>query len=97
MSVKSTLPEPEKHTSIPANSQWLSGEGAGSWFSIKKENEKFYVSRYSPEGKVECEGEFVCKNEHQFSIEMKYQFVHLSHCKTVHIVQESSTFIFERV
>lgn len=97
MSVKTTLLAPEHPNSIPTDSQWLSGEGAGSWFSIQKKAEEFYITRYSPEGKIECESEFVCANQSQFMIENQYEFVHLSHCKTVRILQANTTFVFERV
>ncbi len=97
MSLKTTLVASELPSSIPSTSQWLSGEGAGSWFFIRKEKNKFIISRYSPEGKLECTGEFEEVKTQQFNIEEQYKFVHLSHCKTVRIHQENTTFVFERV
>lgn len=46
--LKATLPNPERHPKIPENAQWLSGEGAGSWFVFDVENKLLKVSRYSP-------------------------------------------------
>ena len=97
MSLKTTLAAPELPSSIPSTSQWLSGEGAGSWFFIQKAEEKFMINRYSPEGKLECTGEFEEKKTQQFNIVEQYKFVHLSHCKTVRIHQGNTTFVFERV
>ena len=97
MSVKATLLAPEFPASIPSTSQWLSGEGAGSWFFIQKKGEKIHINRYSPEGKIECASEFACENQSLFLIENQYEFVHLSHCKTVRILQGNTTFVFERV
>ncbi|MEX0980728.1 MAG: DUF6695 family protein [Bacteroidales bacterium] len=52
----STLPQPEKHPGIPGGAQWLSGEGAGSWFVFDAGEGALKVTRYSPDGKVECRG-----------------------------------------
>lgn len=52
----STLPAPERHPAIPENAQWLSGEGAGSWFVFEFEGTLLKVTRYSPHGVIECTG-----------------------------------------
>lgn len=54
--LQSTLSRPAKHHSIPDNAQWLSGEGAGSWFACSFSEAKLHVTRYSPDGTVECSG-----------------------------------------
>lgn len=51
-----TLPVPERHPKIPENAQWLSGEGAGSWFFFDIEDALLKVTRYSPQGVIECTG-----------------------------------------
>lgn len=94
---KLPLPEPKRVENLPKNAQWLAGEGAGSWFYITKANNGFVITRFSPEGKVECTGIFKCKNVQSFSIQEPYQYTHLSHCKTVNIIQNSITFTFERI
>lgn len=82
-----TLEEPLRLDSIPQNSQWLSGEGAGSWFHIIPFKDKFIITRYSPQGKIECSGIFEITNSIQFDINKPFKFIHLSHCKSVHILQ----------
>lgn len=95
MSLKTTLKAPLIPSSIPAQSQWLAGEGAGSWFSIMVVNHQYKICRYSPEGNIECEGVFTPNKE--FNIELPYQFVHISHCQIVTILQNNNTIVFERI
>ncbi|MEX0986092.1 MAG: DUF6695 family protein [Bacteroidales bacterium] len=54
----STMPQPGRGPGIPENAQWLSGEGAGSWFFFNTDQGTLNVTRYSPDGKVECNGVF---------------------------------------
>ena len=54
--LRGTLAQPSKHPNIPSNAQWLSGEGAGSWFSFRFKETSLEVTRYSPNGVVECDG-----------------------------------------
>jgi hypothetical protein len=89
-SIKGTLPEPIRPESLPKKAQWLAGEGAGSWFLIEDILEKsiFKVTRYSPEGKIECEGNFeIADSNDNLDLSKPYQFIHLSHCAFVHIKQ----------
>lgn len=95
--VKQTMQAPVKPQNIPENAEWLAGEGAGSWFYIKTLEDDFFISRFSPEGKLECEGAFRCANATNFSISTSFNFTHLSHCKTVNIVQSGFIFKFERL
>lgn len=89
-----TLKEPEKHIDIPENAQWLSGEGAGSWFSIVLVNNNFQITRYSPDGDVECRSIFETESS-IFNIRLPFQFVHLSHCKEVNISQKDIVHTFK--
>lgn len=52
----STLSQPKRHSHIPENAQWLGGEGAGSWFVLEFQEKLLRVTRYSPDGIVECSG-----------------------------------------
>ena len=97
MSLKTTLLPPKLPINLPKTAQWLAGEGAGSWFVIEPKAIDFEIKRYSPEGNLECEGLFQYENQKEFNIEKDYQFTHLSRCKTVRIIQQNITFIFERV
>ncbi|TXB64846.1 hypothetical protein FRY74_10370 [Vicingus serpentipes] len=97
MSLKTTLLPPKLPSNLPQTAQWLAGEGAGSWFVIEPKAIDFEIKRYSPEGNLECEGLFKIFNQTAFNIETDYHFTHLSHCKTVRIIQQNITFVFERV
>jgi len=94
---KLPLPAPARAEHLSLHAQWLAGEGAGSWFNIeKKDVHHFEITRFSPEGKIECTGVFICKTS-GFYLEQPFEFTYLSHCKTVNIIQNSATFTFERI
>ena len=86
--LKGTLKEPVRAAGIPATAQWLAGEGAGSWFSIvPADGGEFEITRFSPEGKVECAGIFIHTDRQSFNPEIPYQIDYLSHCRKVKIIQ----------
>lgn len=93
----STLAAPERHPQIPAEAQWLSGEGAGSWFHIVFFDYYFRITRYSPDAKVECNSLFACESELQFNLTLPFKVVHLSHCNRVTIVQNGIAHTFIRL
>ncbi|MBV6442627.1 MAG: hypothetical protein DYG98_05355 [Haliscomenobacteraceae bacterium CHB4] len=96
MNIKETLPAPKRPSCIPDTAQWLAGEGAGSWFHIKQANKHFEITRYNPDGKVECTGIFQIKNMDTLDISLPYNIVHLSHCKKVS-VEQGGVIILERL
>ena len=59
--LKTTLAAPPRAAGIPSSAQWLSGEGAGSWFVLSPKKHTLQVTRYSPSGVVECTGMFSSK------------------------------------
>jgi hypothetical protein len=84
----SILSEPKLPSNLPATAKWLSGEGAGSWFVIlKNKDTQFKISRFSPEGLLECEGLFSTSTKN-IDIEKDYEITYPSHCATVTIIQE---------
>jgi hypothetical protein len=95
--LKTTLPAPVSTKIIPATAQWLSGEGAGSWFNIIEKENQFYISRYNPSGGLECESKFIISNNQSFNINNPYRFGYLSHCRKVLIRQNESIIEFERL
>lgn len=95
--IKSTLPAPVKDPALPFESQWLAGEGAGSWFNIEAEENSYKITRYSPAGKIECEGFFSILNNDFFDIHQVFQFTHLSHCQMVNVIQGNKTISFQRI
>lgn len=94
------LPQPERPSHIPTQSQWLSGQGAGSWFCLSKsENARavvYRIVRYSPSGEEECDGLFEV-NDTTFSIHETYQFTYLSHCALCTVLQGEKEFVFRVV
>lgn len=86
-SLTNTLPAPTWPDHIPIDAQWLSGEGAGSWFSIEKYSDNYIITRYSPEGKMECKGIFEKVGNGKFLLNHKYEFTYISHCSMVTIYQ----------
>lgn len=95
--LKTTIPAPDKHPGIPSNAQWLSGEGAGSWFSIVSENDSYVIIRYNSNGEIECSGKFKQHGKKVFDANAPYRFEHLSHCRKVHIRQDDIMFEFNDV
>lgn len=79
----STLPEPARHPSIPAYARWLSGEGAGSWFSISYEGDYIRAIRYSPKGEPECSALFSADNEQLRHDLHDYEITYPSNCREI--------------
>jgi hypothetical protein len=95
--LKGTLLAPSKPKNISINSQWLSGEVAGSWFSLASFDQEYIISRYSPEGDLECAGKFKLSGSENFNLKEPYSFTHLSHCNQANIIQNHQLFQFNRV
>lgn len=93
---KTTLPEPKRPENLPDYAQWLSGEGAGSWFVIEKIGNDYEITRFLSEGVVECKGVFISKTPN-FNHLQSYQFTYLSHCKEVNIIQSEIIYTFEHI
>ena len=88
------LKQPARPNNIPQESQWLSGIGAGSWFSIEVEKETYRIKRYSPAGQLECNRRFNVTST-GFDIKQPYEFVYISHCMMCTIFQNKKTYIFK--
>lgn len=81
------LPPPSIPSNVSPSAKWLSGEGAGSWFEIKKtnNNKNFMVKRYSPKGKLECSGNFVADKE--IYLQKDFQLTYPSFCNKISLIQ----------
>lgn len=93
----STLPAPERHPNISEKAQWLSGEGAGSWFVFDIENTLLKVTRYSVYGVLECTGLY--ENKEAIALlknQNSYQITYPSNCKTVSLKVNDSKIKFHR-
>jgi len=99
-----TLPAPVRHPDIPEDAQWLSGEGAGSWFSLRFRDVFLVVTRYAPDGTEECKGMF----QEDVSVRRKmdhtllrqnisdFRIDHPSNCKEVTLLYQGIPLRFER-
>lgn len=93
--LKTTLIEPVKDKSIPKNSQWLSGEGAGSWFWTELIEDGINMKRFSPDGKLECSGFF--RNQFfQVQGNDKYRVSYPSNCSVLTLSINNKKITFER-
>jgi hypothetical protein len=93
-----TLPRPLSNGSIPQQAKWLSGEGAGSWFNIEKgKDEHFLITRYSPEGAMECHSVFGNDSVIGFDPTLPYEVAYLSHCEQVRVVQNEQEITLKRL
>ena len=93
------LPAPLKVEKLPKGVIWLSGEGAGSWFFISESHHEniFLIQRFSPEGVLECEGEFFIENELKFDLNNDYELTYPSHCSKVTVIQNHKHLSFIRM
>jgi len=93
-----TLYPPERPETIPADAQWLLGQGAGVWFSIETTaaNNKYRIQRFAPSGKLDCDRIFEIEaNGSIFDIGAAYEFAHVSHCAKCKIKQNEIVFVFK--
>jgi len=93
----STLPAPERHPAVPENARWLSGEGAGSWFVFEFEGTLLKVTRYSPDGVIECTGLY----ENRDAIKLinglnTFSVSYPSNCKIVSLKVSGAEIRFQR-
>ena len=97
MGLIGTLLPPMLPKTIPKNSKWLSGQGAGCWFSIETTttSNTYRIVRYTPQGVVSCDRIFkMANNGFVFEIVQPFEFVHVSHCNKCKIIQNNQLFIF---
>ena len=95
-SLKSTLKPPIRHHNIPENAQWLAGEGAGSWFSIELECPHLKVTRFSPDGIMECTGYY--KNNYGQAVlpDNRYRITYPSNCQIISLTSNRQYLQFDR-
>lgn len=88
------LPEPKKPNFLPFDIKWLSGEGCGSWFHVIKSKDMYLITRFSPEGKIECKGLFNLEDESEFDSKNNFEITYLSHCSEVNVIQGNKKYKF---
>jgi len=92
INIKGTIQEPNRHPLIPATAQWLSGEGAGSWFYFEQNTNTYTITRFSPHGNTECSGVFT--TDDNFNFNQLFDITFLSHCAEVNVVQSGKNIKF---
>ena len=92
--VKGVLPAPALPADLPEDCQWLSGEVSGSWFHILRAVDHYLITRYSPEGTLECSGIFSISAGQTFDIDSPFRITYLSHCNKVTIHQNNARIDF---
>ena len=95
--LKTTLIKPERNPSIPSHAQWLSGEGAGSWFAFNFRDNSLIATRYSPEGVIECSGLYKNITPGSVSPDHKYTITYPSNCNVISLQNSIKEFQFDRV
>ena len=91
------LPQPVKPKGLPDNIKWLAGEGAGSWFYIEVlpgSQIEFRISRFSPIGRLECEGIFM--GSKNFRADKEFIVTYPSHCQKVTVIQGKKLLTFNK-
>lgn len=91
------LEEPRRPSFLSANAKWISGEGAGSWFDIFELDKKslYEISRYSPEGELECRGIYkLYQATLQFNLDHFFQITYPSNCDKVTYLQSDRKYEF---
>lgn len=92
-----TLPVPEKPATITENAQWISGEGAGSWFVIELNDTFLKVARYSEKGVLECSGFYQNQKAIQMVQKSKTFWVtYPSNCNVVTLLVNDVPYRFKR-
>jgi hypothetical protein len=82
---------------IPEYAQWLSGEGAGSWFVIEAHESLLWVTRYSPEGSIECAGQYENLDDKGVLPDKSFRITYPSNCKEVSLANKNTLLRFERI
>jgi len=93
--MSTVIERPSLPSNLPISSQWLAGQGAGSWFWMSETDldNQFQIKRFSPNGVLECDRVFEC-NESGFEYSKPFEFTYLSHCALCTVIQNNMKFTF---
>jgi hypothetical protein len=91
------LVAPQLPAHLSATAQWLAGEGAGSWFELTQAENSliFGIKRYSPDGGLECEGQFTADTK--INITDTFSITYPSHCAVVTLLQNTEKITLKRI
>lgn len=91
------LPEPERTDELPKTVQWLSGEGAGSWFYLEEHTDHYIIARFTEDGSIEYKGIYDLSNGNDFDITKGFRFIHISHHLKTKIIQSGIIYNFNLI
>lgn len=96
MKLTGTINPPTKPLSIPAESQWLGGQGTGGWFYLEPtpNSKEYRIARFSPEGVMECDRIFILDSDLEFKPLQNFSFTYISHCAECNVLQNDYKFRF---
>lgn len=94
VNLKGVLLAPDRTAGIPEGSKWLGGEGAGSWFHFEEKENQYFITRYSPEGNIECSSRFKMVEKVTFDLDFPFEMDYLSHCSEVNVKQNNKVIKF---
>ncbi len=91
------LPAPVRAADLPDTAQWLSGEGAGSWYYIEcLTQKKFKVSRFDEEGLLEFADIYELADDSVFDEDKHFQISYPSHFQVITLLQNGVMKVFLR-
>lgn len=88
---------PKKVWLVSEAAKWLSGEAGGVWFEIMKNEENYRIKRFSLDGELDCDREFVLINSEFFDLNLPFVIAHTSHCALVRVNQNGVMFVFKYI
>lgn len=88
---------PERIGLVPETATWLSGEAGGVWFEILENGENYRIRRFSLDGELDCDREFILTNTEKFELNEPFVMAHTSHCALVRVNQSGILFVFEYI
>jgi hypothetical protein len=86
MMLDTTLPAPPRPLTVPAEAQWVAGETTGSWFHLEQQQDGILLTRYCPEGLLECTNVLQADGP-ETGLDAGYRIVSMSHCAEVRVEQ----------
>lgn len=75
--------------------KWLYGIGASSYFAFRQMGKQLHISRFSEQGKLECEGLFEAL-EQEIDLARNFEISYPSHCAKLTLRQDEQEFIYLR-
>tara|TARA_R110002050_G_scaffold66423_1_gene143458 strand:+ start:3590 stop:3895 length:306 start_codon:yes stop_codon:yes gene_type:complete len=76
--------------------KWLYGIGASSFFAFRQMGKQLHISRFSEQGKLECEGVFEALHG-SLKMDQEFEISYPSHCAKITLLQEGQSHVYLRL